>query len=72
MAMVELTEEQRPELQQPEPVVVDPDTGVAYVLVRKDVYDRLKSLLEDDDARLLYPALAGIDPADWEDASNYD
>jgi hypothetical protein len=31
----------------------------------------IKGLLEDD-ARLMYPALADIDPEDWEDASHYE
>ncbi|HVS35556.1 MAG TPA: hypothetical protein VMS17_08240 [Gemmataceae bacterium] len=44
--MIELTEEQRLELSQPEPVVVDPLTRETYVLVRRDVYDRMKVLLD--------------------------
>jgi hypothetical protein len=67
--MIELTPEQRQELMQAEPAVIDPQTRETYVLVRKEVYDRLKGLLEDDDPRLMYPALADIDPEDWEDAS---
>ncbi len=70
--MVELSEEQRQELSRPEPVVVDPLTQEAYVLVPKEVYDRLKVLLEDDDTGLMYPLLADIDPEDWEDASAYE
>ncbi len=44
--MIELTQEQRRELSQPEPVVVDPLTRETYVLVRRDVYDRFKVLLD--------------------------
>lgn len=46
--MIELTEEQRRELGQPEPTVIDPETKEAYVLVRKDLYDRVRHLFEDD------------------------
>jgi hypothetical protein len=70
--MIELNEEQRQELSRPEPVVVDPLTQETYVLVRQDVYDRLKVLMEDDDARLMYPLLAALDPEDWEDGSPYE
>jgi hypothetical protein len=69
--MIELSEEQRRQLNGPEPVAIDPQTQEMYVLVRKAVYDRIKGLLEDD-SRLMYPALADIDPEDWEDASNYE
>ena len=43
--MIELTQEQRRELRQAEPTAVDPETRDAYVLVRKDLYDRMKGLL---------------------------
>ena len=46
--MIELTEEQRQELSAAEPVAIDPSTMETYVLVRKDVYDRIKGLLHDD------------------------
>jgi hypothetical protein len=35
------------------------------------VYEKLKSLL-DDDARVMYALLAHVDPEDWEDASVYE
>jgi hypothetical protein len=50
-ATIELTEDQRRALREGEgspPVVVDPETQVSYVLVRKDLYDRLHGLLEED------------------------
>jgi hypothetical protein len=47
--MIELTEEQRRELSNPEPLAIDPATRQAYVLVRKEAYDRLKALLALDD-----------------------
>ncbi len=47
--MIDLTEEQRWELDQSEPARVrDPKTNETYVLVRADVYERLKELLYDD------------------------
>jgi hypothetical protein len=48
--MIELTDEQRRELAQPEPLVIDPQTKATYVLVRKELYDRIRHLLEDDTA----------------------
>lgn len=69
--MIELTEEQRQQLAGPEPVVIDPQTHEEYVLIRKNVYQQIKGLL-DDDARLMYPMLADLDPEDWEDASIYE
>jgi hypothetical protein len=47
--MIELTEQQRQELSAPEPVAIDPETKAQYVLVRKEVFDRLKGLLALDD-----------------------
>jgi hypothetical protein len=46
--MIELTKEQRHELTEPEPLVIDPETRQTYVLVRKEVYDRLRTLLDED------------------------
>jgi hypothetical protein len=46
--MIELTEEQQKELSAAEPVAIDPRTRQTYVLVRKNVYDRIKGLLYDD------------------------
>lgn len=46
--MIELTQEQRRELEAAEPIAVDPQTNTVYVLVRKDVYERIKGLLYED------------------------
>ena len=46
--MIELTPQQRQELSNPEPTVIDPETREAYVLVRKADYERLKERLYDD------------------------
>jgi hypothetical protein len=48
-AMIELTEKQRQELSEPEPMVLDPQTQIAYVLVRKEAYARMKALLAMDE-----------------------
>jgi hypothetical protein len=47
--MIELTEQQRLAIARSEtpPTVIDPDTKTAYVLIRKDVYERMSTLLED-------------------------
>jgi len=47
--MIELNEQQRHELNCPEPEALDPQTRETYVLVRREVYDRLKTLLALDD-----------------------
>jgi hypothetical protein len=45
--MIELTEQQRQELTQPEPVAIDPQTKQEYVLVRRDLYERIRHLFDD-------------------------
>jgi hypothetical protein len=50
--MIELTEQQRRELaQSPEtpPRVVDPATQAAYVLLPVDLYERVRSIVEDEE-----------------------
>ena len=47
--MIELTEQQRQELNAHEPVAIDPQTNETYVLVRQPVYERLKFLLAVND-----------------------
>ena len=46
--MIELTEEQRRELDEPEPAALDPCMRQVYVLVRKEAYERIKELLYAD------------------------
>jgi hypothetical protein len=48
VAMIELTQEQRQELKNPEPRARDPQTNETYVLVRSEVYARMKALLDDE------------------------
>jgi hypothetical protein len=46
--MLELTQEQRQKLTGPEPLrVLDPATQQRYVLVREEVYERMRSLLDE-------------------------
>jgi hypothetical protein len=75
-AMIELTEEQRRELGQVEPLAVDPQTKETYVLVRRPVYERMKELLYDDspwtDAEMAALAWEAGKAAGWEDMDEYD
>jgi PHD/YefM family antitoxin component YafN of YafNO toxin-antitoxin module len=45
--MIELTEQQRQELNALEPVAIDPQTRTEYVLVRREVYQRMRAELDD-------------------------
>ena len=45
--MIELTEEQRRELRELEPTAIDPETNQGYLLVRREVYERLRQLKDD-------------------------
>ena len=49
--MIALTEQQGQELAratESPPTVIDPVTNTAYVLVRADVYERMRRVIEDD------------------------
>jgi hypothetical protein len=67
--MIELTPDQRRELASTEPRVHDSQTGQTYVLVRAEVYERLKGLLEDGDwPRDAYRAAMEVFARDgWDD-----
>src|SRR5690348_1819466 len=59
--MFQLTEEQRQEIQMADPArAVDPQTGETYVLIREEVYERIKSMLDDFDPREGYPLVDRI------------
>lgn len=47
--MIELNEQQRHELSAPEPIAIDPQTRETYILVRREIYERLKTLLAPED-----------------------
>ncbi|HUY33568.1 MAG TPA: hypothetical protein VMV69_12535 [Pirellulales bacterium] len=46
--MIELTEQQRSELEKPQPTAIDPQTKQTYVLGRTEAYQRLQALLTGD------------------------
>ena len=47
--MIELTEQERQAVKGEEPPrLVDPETKETYVIIRAAVYDRLRTILEDD------------------------
>lgn len=55
--MIELTEQQRGELEKPQPAMArDPKTNEVYVLLRKDVYERVRTIVQDINER-----------AEWDD-----
>jgi hypothetical protein len=55
--MIELTEQRRGELEQRQPAEVrDPKTNEVHVLLRKDVYARLRKIVREVNER-----------ADWDD-----
>jgi hypothetical protein len=55
--MIELTEQQRCELERQQPAEVrDPKTNEVYVLLRKDVFERLRAMVREVNGR-----------ADWDD-----
>jgi hypothetical protein len=68
--MFELTAEQRQELGRAEPAyAVDPETKQTYVLVAIEQYERIKSLLaEDNDVRSAYPLMDAVAAKEgWDD-----
>ncbi len=76
---IELTEQQRQALAQAgntPPTVTDPATDTDYVLVRRDVYERLQALAYDDSPWTSEERDALAWEADrhagWEDMSEYD
>jgi hypothetical protein len=73
--MIELTEQQRQQLQGAETAVIDPQTREAYVLVRKEVYEQLKESLYDaspwTDEEMDLLAAADADALGWEGMEAY-
>jgi hypothetical protein len=68
---IELTDQQRQAVAaagDAPPSVVDPVTKAAYVLVRAEVYERVKALLAADfDPREAYAAVDEAFREDWDD-----
>jgi hypothetical protein len=55
--MIELTEQQQQTLDREQPPrLIDPRNNTAYVLVRADVFERLKDLVEDAEDQVLREA----------------
>jgi hypothetical protein len=73
--MIELNEQQCRELKAPEPIAIDPQTRETYVLVRREVYDRLKEHLYDDspwtDEEMDLLAAESADALGWEGMEVY-
>ena len=65
--MIELTKQQWQELTAREPVVIDPQTRAEYVLVRRDIYERLRDLLAAD---TVYTTAEMLDRVMAEDDAN--
>lgn len=74
-AMFELTDEQRRELSEPEPTAVDPQTKEAYVLVPREIYERVKDKRYDDspwtDEEMDLLAAEAADLLGWEGMDGY-
>src|SRR5262245_17377500 len=70
----ELTEESLETVAKGEPFrFTASERDIEFVVLRADVYDRLKVLFtgDDIDPETVYPLLAEMSPEDWEDASVY-
>lgn len=75
--MIELTLAQRQAVAQQQetpPGAVDPDTDTTYVLIREEIYARLKALLGEEDSNQflcdLYPHVMGVFGREgWDDPS---
>ena len=73
--MIELTLEQRlavAQLAEAPPRAVDPDTRTTYVLIREEIYDRMKTLFTEEDdnqfVRQMYPHVMEVfAKAGWDD-----
>ena len=76
--MIELTEFQREALasatEQP-PILVDPETNAAYVLLPQHIYERFKELVYDDspwsDEEMHLLAAEDADRLGWEGMESY-
>lgn len=71
---IELSEQHLDAVAKGEPFrFIAPKTQMEFVVLRADVYDRVKELVAGDDVdpETMYPLLAEIVPEDWEDPSVY-
>ena len=66
--LMNLTEEQLRALEQGQELrVIDPRTRLECVVIRADVYERVKGLLPEIDPRETYPAVDEVMGEDWSD-----
>jgi hypothetical protein len=69
-AMIELTDQQRREIRESgwPPEVKDPRTGETFVLIHKEMFERVRAMLEAEDEiadiEEMYPLAAGASPED--------
>ena len=71
---IELTEERLEAIAKGQPFrFIAPGNDIEFVVLRADVYDRVKTLITGDDVdpESMYPLLAEISPEDWDDPSAY-
>ena len=69
---IELSEQHLDAVANGEPFrFICPKTSIEFIVLRADVYDRVKELFaeHDVDPEWMYPLLAEIAPEDWEDPS---
>jgi hypothetical protein len=68
---LKLSDELRQALAQPTPPrLLDEQTNTAYILIREDLYERLRALLDDDefDVREAYPLMDEVARREgWDD-----
>ncbi|HJT35230.1 MAG TPA: hypothetical protein VJ783_24610 [Pirellulales bacterium] len=68
--MTQLTQEQSSAVRAAEetPVrMVDPDTNIEYVLLRADVYERVRHLFDDSEADAFLAQIESAAAAGWDD-----
>jgi hypothetical protein len=68
VVMIELTEQQQQALDaSPEPRLIDPRTQEAYVLIKADLYERLRGLLAEEEGLDMRQVAALVERAMRED-----
>jgi hypothetical protein len=68
VVMIELTQQQQQAVDaSPEPQLIDPRTQQVYILVKADVYQRLRSLLAEDEGLDMRQVAALVEQAMRED-----
>ena len=68
--MIELTKEQRTSLQERRdepPQVRDPESDTTYVLLKKETFDRIKNLLDENNAADQWTAFLAAAGDEWDD-----